>query len=162
MDALGWSNGSEYKGTCMAAMAATDDRLTLSMPSNPQYLGVLRSFFRSLLYVSGFPETEADAMILAIHEACTNVMQHGYGGDTTQRIDLTVRVTAAVFTVEIQDYGAQQDVSAIQPRALHEVRPGGLGTHFMRAIMDEVTYSSSDTGTLVRMTKRRSISCAST
>jgi serine/threonine-protein kinase RsbW len=142
-------------------MTATDDRLTLSIPSNPQYLCVLRSFFNGLLPLVGFRDTEVDAMILAIHEACTNVMKHGYQGDMTQRIDLTVLVTAEVFSVEIQDYGAPQDITAIKPRALHEVRPGGLGTHFMQAIMDEVTYSSSDTGTVVRMTKRRGVTCAS-
>jgi anti-sigma regulatory factor (Ser/Thr protein kinase) len=45
---------------------------------------------------------------------------------------------------------------------LHDVRPGGLGTHFMRSIMDTVIYDvSPDMGTLLRMTKRRSESCTS-
>lgn len=142
-------------------MEATPDRLTLSIPSNPQYLCGLRGFFGSLLQGLGFRSTEVDGVILAIHEACTNVIQHGYRGDTTQRIDMTVWVTPETLTVEIQDYGAPQDITAIKPRALHDIRPGGLGTHFMQAIMDEVTYSSSESGTLVRMTKRRSDSCAS-
>jgi sigma-B regulation protein RsbU (phosphoserine phosphatase) len=142
-------------------MVAADDRLTLSIPSNPQYLCALRGFFSGLLQGLEFSGTEVDAMILAIHEACTNVMQHCYRGDTTQRIDLTVVVTAARLTVEVQDYGARQDVTTIKPRALHDVRPGGLGTHFMQAVMDEVTYHSSAAGTVVRMTKRRGASCVS-
>jgi anti-sigma regulatory factor (Ser/Thr protein kinase) len=141
-------------------METAHDRLTLSIPSNPQYLCVLRAFFRSLFQALEFGETEVDGMVLAIHEACTNVIQHGYRGDVGQRIDLAVAITTAWVTVEIQDYGQKQDVTTIKPRALQDVRPGGLGTHFIQSLMDEVTYSSSDTGTLVRMTKRRSAPCA--
>jgi anti-sigma regulatory factor (Ser/Thr protein kinase) len=99
---------------------------------------------------------------LAVHEACANIIEHSYQGDTTERIDLTVLVTPAELTIEIRDYGRKPDLAKIQPRALHDVRPGGLGTHFMRSIMDSVTYDISPaTGTLLRMTKRRSTSCMS-
>jgi anti-sigma regulatory factor (Ser/Thr protein kinase) len=142
-------------------MDVADDRLTLSIPSNPCYLCILRAFCSSLLEALRFPHTEVDRMTLAVHEACTNVIEHCYGGDMTQRIDITVFVTADDITIEIRDYGQKQNVAAIKPRALHDVRPRGLGTHFMRSVMDDVTYHSSDTGTLVRMTKRRSTPCAS-
>jgi anti-sigma regulatory factor (Ser/Thr protein kinase) len=142
-------------------MDVADDRLTLSIPSNPRYLCTLRAFCGSLLEALDFHPTEVDKVILAIHEACTNVIEHCYAGDMTQRIDVTVLVTPADIAIEIRDYGKKQDVEAIKPRALHDVRPRGLGTHFIRSIMDDVTYNSSDTGTLVRMTKRRSIPCKS-
>jgi len=142
-------------------MHAPDDKLTLSIPSHPRYLCIIRAFFDSLLRELGFEPQEADGVILAVHEACANVIEHGYQGDTTQRIDLTVHVVPECFTVEIRDYGRQQDIAAIKPRPLHQVRPGGLGTHFMQTLMDDVTYDSSDAGTLLRMTKRRSTSCKS-
>jgi anti-sigma regulatory factor (Ser/Thr protein kinase) len=142
-------------------MDVADDRLTLSIPSHPRYLYTLRAFCRSILEVSGFSRADVDKVILAVHEACTNVIEHCYGGDMTQRIDITVFVMADDIAIEIRDYGQKQDVAAIKPRALHDIRPRGLGTYFMQAIMDDVTYHSSDTGTLVRMTKRRSVPCAS-
>ena len=144
-------------------MDATADVLTLSFPSHPRYLGVLQGFFSNLLPGLGFSSYESMRVTLAVHEACANVMQHSYHGDTTQRIDLTVLVTLESVGVDIRDYGSKPDVAAIEPRALQDVRPGGLGTHFMRSIMDSVTYDlSPDTGTLLRMTKRRSASCTST
>ena len=76
-------------------MDVADDRLMLSIPSNPRYLCTLRAFCSSLLEALGFHRTETDRVILAIHEACTNVIEHGYAGDMTQRIDVTVLVTAA-------------------------------------------------------------------
>jgi phosphoserine phosphatase RsbU/P len=142
-------------------MNVADDRLTLSIPSNPQYLCTLRAFCSSLLDTLGFPQAETEKVILAVHEACTNVIEHCYKGDITQRIDVTILVSAADITIEIRDYGQKQDIASIKPRPLHDVRPRGLGTHLMRSIMDHVTYNSSDTGTLVRMIKRRSVSCKS-
>ena len=143
-------------------MDTTADCFTLSIPSHPRYLCVLRGFFGSLLTSLGFSGYEEMRVTLAVHEACANVIEHGYQGDTGQRIDLTVLLTPDDLAVEIRDYGIKPDLAAIQPRALQDVRPGGLGTHFMRSIMDSVTYDVSlDTGTLLRMTKRRSASCTS-
>lgn len=143
-------------------MDAAADRLTLSIPSHPCYLAVLRGFFGHLLASLGVHSADVMRVTLAVHEACANIMQHSYRGDTGQRIDLTVLITPEALAVEIRDYGCKPDLAAIHPRALQDVRPGGLGTYFMRAIMDSVTYDvSPDTGTLLRMTKRWSTSCTS-
>ena len=41
------------------------------------------------------------------------------------------------------------------PRSLEDVKPGGLGTHFMKEIMDEVSYCTDrEEGTLLTMIKR--------
>ena len=146
----------------MCDMDATAERFTLSIPSHPRYLCVLRGFFASLLTTLGFSSYEEMRVTLAVHEACANVIEHCYQGDTGQRIDLTVLLTPDHLAVEIRDYGIKPDLAAIEPRGLQDVRPGGLGTHFMRSVMDSVTYDVSlDTGTLLRMTKRRSESCMS-
>jgi anti-sigma regulatory factor (Ser/Thr protein kinase) len=142
-------------------MHTAHERLTLSIPSNPRYLCAIRAFFDSLLHELGFSSQEVRGVVLAVHEACANVIEHCYQWDTEQRIDLMVLVTSERLTIEIRDYGEQQDVTTIRPRALQDIRPGGLGTHFMRALMDDITYHSSDTGTLVRMIKRRRVPCTS-
>lgn len=143
-------------------MQTMSDRLALSLPSHPRYLCVLQGFLGSLLGGLNFSGSEVMRITLAVHEACANIIEHGYQGDTGQRIDLTVVITPDDLTVEIRDYGSKPDLSTIQPRALQDVRPGGLGTHFMRSIMDSVTYDlSPDVGTLLRMTKRRRDVCTS-
>lgn len=144
-------------------METPPERLTLSFPSNPRYLPVIRALFGSILTELRFGNDEISGIVLAVNEACANVMEHSYKGDVTQQIDLTVLIASQDITIEMRDYGEQPDLACIQPRALHEVRPGGLGTHFMRTVMDDVTYDlASATGTLLRMTKRRSLLCKST
>jgi anti-sigma regulatory factor (Ser/Thr protein kinase) len=143
-------------------MESRADRLTLSIPSHPHYLCVLQGFWGNLLASLGFSSAETARITLAVHEACANIIEHCYQGDTGQRIDLTVLVTPEELAVDIRDYGTKPDLAAIQPRSLQDVRPGGLGTHFMRATMDSVSYDlSPETGTLLRMTKRRSKACTS-
>lgn len=142
-------------------MAAADDCLMLSIPSNPNYLGTVRAFLTSLLHKLDFDEQEIHGVVLAVNEAYANIIEHCYRGDTAQRIDLTIQVAPTCLTVEIRDYGEPPDLDAIQPRSLHDVRPKGLGTHFMRTLMDDITYHASNPGTLLRMTKRRSVPCKS-
>jgi anti-sigma regulatory factor (Ser/Thr protein kinase) len=142
-------NGSEY--------------VTLSVPSDPRYLRIVRDFLASLLNDLGFDARDRMSIVLAVNEAYANVIQHCYRGDTTQRVDLTLLIMPQMITIEMRDYGGKIDLTCIEPRNLDEVRPGGIGTHLMRAIMDEVTYDvSSVTGTVLRMSKRRSQSCKST
>lgn len=142
-------------------MDGMGDWMTVSIPSDPRYLGTLRGFFTSLLEALHFGAAETHGIVLAVHEACANVIEHCYQGDPGQRLDLTVRVTPQQLTIDIQDYGGRQDVTGFKPRALEDVRPRGLGTHFMQTLMDDVHFSTSDTGTLLRMIKRRSTPCKS-
>jgi anti-sigma regulatory factor (Ser/Thr protein kinase) len=142
-------NGSEY--------------VTLSVPSDPRYLRIVRDFLTSFLNGLGFNTLDCMGIVLAVNEAYANVIQHCYRGDTTQRVDLTLLIVPQWLTIEMRDYGGKMDLSCIEARDLDDVRPGGVGTHLMRAIMDEVTYDvSSDTGTVLRMSKRRSQPCKST
>jgi len=48
------------------------------------------------------------------------------------------------------------DVSKVKPRDLEDIRPGGLGTHFIREVMDEVEFlrPPNDSGNILRMVKR--------
>jgi anti-sigma regulatory factor (Ser/Thr protein kinase) len=57
--------------------------------------------------------------------------------------------------VTLRDWGRKVDPASIQPRELSDIRPGGLGVHFIREIMDEAVYDPTpETGTELRMTKR--------
>ena len=138
-------------------METTPECLHFSLPSNPRYLPAIRALFGSLLSGFGFSRRDMMGVVFAVNEAYANIIEHCYQGDVTRRIDITVHIAPEELAVEMRDYGEQPDLECIKPRALDEPRPGGLGTHFMQTVMDDVTYDlSCEQGTLLRMTKRRS------
>jgi sigma-B regulation protein RsbU (phosphoserine phosphatase) len=56
----------------------------------------------------------------------------------------------------LRDFAHTVDPNLIKPRDLDDLRPGGLGTHFMQEVMDEVTFMPppQEGGNLLKMKKR--------
>lgn len=107
----------------------------------------------------GFSGAEASSIALAIDEAITNVIRHGYDGCGGQPIEIALdrveRDGVAALQVTICDCGRQVDPATIVGRDLGDVRPGGLGTHIIRTVMDEVEYSmGKPAGMRLRVLKR--------
>ncbi len=130
--------------------------VTLELPSDPGVLFLVRALVDRLAERLGFERREAERMVLAVDEACANVIRHAYGGRVDGRLIVTFVVKSETFEVTIRDFGEQKDPEAFQSRDLLEVRPGGLGMHFIRSAMDEARYEHpADGGTLLRLLKRR-------
>jgi serine/threonine-protein kinase RsbW len=108
---------------------------------------------------AGLDESEMYAVQLAVDEASTNIIEHGYGQECPSRIDVTCEVLADGLKVMIYDDAAPFDPTAMPDPdvnvSLEEVKPRGLGIYLMRKMMDEVHYESSqDTGNILTMIKR--------
>ena len=108
---------------------------------------------------SGFNQKECAAMALAVDEALTNVIRHAYGGEPNKKIEIGIEELNETdnhqgLKICIRDFGKTVDTSKIKGRELTDIRPGGLGVHIMREVMDEVVYERPESGgTLLRMTK---------
>ena len=139
----------------------TDDKgqkevVTLVVPSHPKYLYVVRSALYPLVIEAGFPKKEARRIVLAVDEACSNIIKYAYEGDYTKRYSLDIVVEAGRLAVKLSDSGKKPDVSKIAPRKLDEVRPGGLGTHFISTVFDHVEYDTSrEAGTVLILVKEK-------
>lgn len=123
----------------------------LCLRSDPNDLPRARQFIAEHAHAAGFDEDSREKIRLAVDEALANVIKHGYGGRQDQPIEL--RAGAFVdengvrgLVVSVRDFGCQIDPSAIKSRDLDDVRPGGLGVHIMRSVMDVVEYSQADGG----------------
>lgn len=65
-------------------------------------------------------------------------------------------VAVGAIRIIIEDEARQVDPAIIKSRNLDEVRPGGLGVHIIRAVMDEVAYEHrSPIGMRLSMIKKR-------
>ncbi|MCP5145605.1 MAG: SpoIIE family protein phosphatase [Gammaproteobacteria bacterium] len=95
-------------------------------------------------------------LVIAINEACMNIIQHAYRGDPLGEIDLEIINNGNELTVTIRDFAAPIDLGAVKPRNIEDIRPGGLGVHFIRELMDECNYEhgADRCGNILRMKKR--------
>jgi anti-sigma regulatory factor (Ser/Thr protein kinase) len=133
----------------------TKEVVTLTVPSDPKYLYVVRSALYPIVLDAGFSKKKTREIILAVDEACSNIIKYAYEGDDTRSIDVTVTVSDELRIV-LKDSGKQIDRSKITPRKLTDIRPGGLGTHFMNTVFDTVHYDTAgEQGTVLTLVKKR-------
>lgn len=133
-------------------MSSTDQ---LIIESDTRHLSAGRRFIEDHARKAGFDDLTISHIVLAVDEAVTNVIRYSYDMKPDCKIELRVTTTKDHFTVLLRDYGKQCDPAKIAPRPLHEIRPGGLGTHFIRSVMDDVKYCCKEQGTELIMTKKR-------
>src|SRR6202171_4438651 len=128
---------------------ATDDGLLLKLElhSDPQLLCVVRGALERLTEVFGFSPPDRRSVTRAVDEALTNIMRHCYNGRTDQPIEVycrSVRPRASEradgLEILLCDQGPAVDPAKLRGRRLDEIKPGGLGLHFIRQSMDTVEY----------------------
>ena len=134
----------------------TTDIVTLTVPSHPRFLYVIRSALYPVVLDAGFSRKETRKIILAVDEACSNIIKYAYEGDHSKQIAVTIVLSSDNLVITLKDSGKQVDRSKIAPRDLADIRPGGLGTHFMNTVFDGVHYDTSgNAGTALTLRKKR-------
>jgi sigma-B regulation protein RsbU (phosphoserine phosphatase) len=130
--------------------------VSLRFPARPERLGEVREAVADACRTAGCSEPCTSDVVLAVDEACQNVIRHGYPGDPDGPIELDLSRDGERLVIYLRDFAPRVDPEAIHPRRLDQVRPGGLGTHFIHELMDEETYLDAGPrpGNLLRMVKR--------
>jgi len=149
------------KGTQSSETASFDLLVRLQMLSNPETLGLVRAILERATELLHFHETQTRAIVRSVDEALTNVIRHAYQGKSGLPIEITcskLRVDhdgTPLIGLEIllEDSGVALDPTKLKGRALEDLRPGGLGLHFIHQSMDEVEYSHKNGKNQLRMVK---------
>lgn len=132
------------------------EMVALTVPSHPKFLYIVRNVIYPIAVNSGFSKKDARKIVLAVDEACSNIIKYAYAGDTTKTISITVTNQAEHMSVRLVDLGRKVDAAQIAPRNLDDVRPGGLGTHFIGTVFDAVEYDTTqDHGTVLTLLKQK-------
>ena len=127
----------------------------ITVPSSPKYLSVIRAVTASMAETYGMANMAIEDVKLAVDEACSNVIKYAYKGDTRQRIVVKF-VLGKGFEVVIEDNGAKAHPESIEGRSLDEVRPGGLGVHFIRRVFDVFAFDEKKKkGNRLRLIRHR-------
>ena len=112
------------------------DSITVSIPSHPKYLSVIRAITDRIGQIHEMDEKLIGDIRLAIDEACSNVIKHAYKGDVSRKIIIKYTIMPDKFHVVIEDNGLTARRKALKGRDLDDIRPGGLGIHFIKRVFD--------------------------
>jgi len=129
-------------------------KIQIQLPSDPQFLKIIRSSTAHISQVCGFTEEECNAVTIAVDEAAANIIKHTYNGNTKKKIIAEFAILEDKLEVVLRDFGKKINPKNIKSRNLDDVRPGGLGVHLIKTTMDEVVYDNSqEVGNKLTMTK---------
>lgn len=119
--------------------------LTLHMLSDPRFLSGARGLVSSVAEKMGLSSTTCAQVALAVDEALCNVIRHGYHKRTDAPIWLRLWILADEgrghgLRIVIEDEAEQVEPDEICGRDLSDIKPGGLGVHIIREVMDYARY----------------------
>lgn len=95
---------------------------------------------------------------LAIEELFTNMVKYSTGSKADVRIEIAgidrgVEVTLIDYDVDRFDVTARPDVDVSLP--IEQRKPGGLGLHLIRRLLDSIQYEYSESSRQSRITFRK-------
>ena len=87
-----------------------------------------------------------EELVLAIAEAAQNIVKHGYKGvkETNDRMEIKISLKDNNLEIGFFDKGKPVIPENIQHRKLDDIKPGGLGTFFIKQIMDDAVFKKNE------------------
>lgn len=130
--------------------------LSLRVPARAEQLRRIRDAVRECVKGCGCDSETAADIVLAVDEACQNIIRHAYGGDPDGAIALEIEHRDDELVFLLRDFAPKIDPAQLKARDLGDVRPGGLGIPLIRKLMDRADFipPPSGSGNLLRMVKR--------
>ena len=110
--------------------------LRMQMPARVEAMAGMRQALARALDRLQLPVRERERVVLAVHEACTNVIRHAYGDCASGCIGLNVDRVRGQLRIRLRDRAPPVNPACIRPRDLSECRPGGLGVNIIDETMD--------------------------
>lgn len=112
------------------------------LASRSEVLSPLRKELRQLLGQAGWVKKTTEEILLAVDEALTNIIRHAYGGQPGT-MGVVFDDDPEKTEITLEDRGKKFDPTQVPTPELPRHKPGGLGVHFIRTIMDRVVYDEA-------------------
>ena len=108
----------------------------------------VRVFCREIFEKINLPQEQKDELVLAIAEAAQNIVKHGYKGveETNDRIEIKISLKDKDLEIGFFDKGKAVVPENVKHRKLDDIKPGGLGTFFIKQIMDNAVFKKDQDG----------------
>ena len=134
----------------------SNNSVRAAFKSVPRNVSLARLMVSAMLAETDILLADLDEIKVAVSEAVSNAIIHGYQNDPNQSVNLTVHIVNNHLIVEVSDDGVGiADIKqAMQPNYSQIEERMGLGFCFMQSFMDEVKVSSElGEGTSVTLIK---------
>ena len=108
----------------------------------------VRTFSRDVFEKINLPQEQKEELVLAIAEAAQNIVKHGYKDveETTDRMEIKISLKDGELEIGFFDKGKEVVPENIKHRKLDDIKPGGLGTFFIKEIMDAAVFKRDQKG----------------
>jgi len=115
---------------------------------NSSSLKDVRTFSRNVFDKINLPQEQKDELVLAIAEAAQNIVKHGYKGveETSDKMEIKISLKDGELEIGFFDKGKAVVPENIKHRKLDDIKPGGLGTFFIKEIMDAAVFKKDQKG----------------
>jgi anti-sigma regulatory factor (Ser/Thr protein kinase) len=132
--------------------AGEPDTVELRMAPHPENLALARLALTGVGAVAGATDAAVAELKLAVTEACTNAILHGYGASTGGELVVRYRVGTAALEVEVEDDG--NGFNPEDPAADGASEGQGMGLMIIRAITSDVKIESNPSGSRISFVRR--------
>ena len=119
--------------------------MSLKVRADLEQLSRIREYAIEAATALGVVPSAFDDLRLAVDEAVTNIIIHGYDGPGDIELDLTTEGSDLI--VRVRDKAPPFDLTSalpIDPRLPGERdNPGGFGVFLMRSVMDDIFHQAT-------------------
>ncbi|MDQ7095828.1 anti-sigma F factor [Desulfosporosinus sp. PR] len=133
------------------------NQLALTFSSIAENVGIARLLIASVGGQLDLPLNDIEELKVAVSEAVSNAIIHGYQNQANRIVYLNLEVTSDTLKIVVKDEGCGiRDVEqAMQPAFSTDPERMGLGFVFMQSFMDDLQVDSVvNVGTTVTMLKK--------
>ena len=118
------------------AEVAEGPSVRLTIPAKPEYITLVRLALSGLSRLRPLSEETLGDMKLAVTEACSNSVRHGYGEEGEGVVEVVYELQPDRLVIEVADDGPGFDAKG-GPMDEENLAEGGLGIAIIKAVSDE-------------------------
>jgi serine/threonine-protein kinase RsbW len=129
--------------------------MTLQVHATPEEVMRAVEALRDFARAQCLSEKTVFDLTLALEECASNIVNHAFKRDATQKFKITFDRNGSAIFVELRDRGPQFDPTRVQCKPLADGEdPGGWGIQLVRYHMDELQYKREGEENVLVLTKR--------
>jgi serine/threonine-protein kinase RsbW len=131
-----------------AAGVVDGPSIRLTIPAKPEYITLARLALSGLSRLRALSDETLGDLKLAVTEACSNSVRHGYGEAGDGMVEVLYELKPDRLVVEVADDGPGFDANGTRPDDEEEegLGEGGLGIAIIKAVSDEFEAGGRSNG----------------